>query len=722
MVIGKRSRALVAVLVVIATGVSVGAAAPATAIGENIWEVENVNATVPVHYRFDWGAAPRDCRPVTGDWDGIGGDATGLVCPHQGQWMWLMTDRNDSSPPAYWYFWGVTGCLPVVGDWDGNGSDTPGQVCAEGTAWRWQGVNVHNVTGRVDTNVLWGTTAGCWPVPGDWDGNRTHDPGVVCPQSSTWQWRQKTTGADRVFAWGTTAGCNPTVGDWDGNGTDTPGSTCKNGTATPQWRLHPANAAAGTDLVFSWGYAHRTQITGDWDGNGSSTVGQSTASSPAGLWYLANGRGSDRIVLSRAGYDYQPTVMRDGVYRMWWCGAVNGDYIVYGEAYEPSGQWWEWYPVFGPSHGTNHFDNLHTCDPSVIRVGGTYYMYYGAAQNAPGVPTQMGLAWSQDGLNWGRLGDGWPILSIARPLSSVPSNRHYGVGQPSVTYVDGRFYLIHTDSTGYAGDGNGGGQYVLRSWDPAFRYDVETLTANGFVPRTATNHTTHSLVYGFGVDWVYSDMLQAFIIAMNGPVGGATVFRFFDKSLTREIRPPMTLPAGWREGPGIIRRPDGHAAPGWACGLVPLDLMHAAGGDPNNPYSWDFAHNGADLITGQDCDSSNLPQVLEGTKLIVSGQSLATVVDGQRVHWGSMAAATHFARTELNVSLEMLGKVPLAGSIHYGAPVYGAEGRPAAFLGDGRLFPVDCTSAITANGSSIAMISVASYDAYPKGPALRCIR
>ena len=70
--------------------------------------------------------------------------------------------------------------------------------------------------------------------------------------------------------------------------------------------------------------------------------------------------------------------MFDGKYRAWWCGStgIGGDSIIYGEADSPSGPWTPGQMVFQYSNVPGTFDRVHTCDPSVIRVNGTYYMYY----------------------------------------------------------------------------------------------------------------------------------------------------------------------------------------------------------------------------------------------------------------------------------------------------------------------------------------------------------
>jgi hypothetical protein len=88
----------------------------------------------------------------------------------------------------------------------------------------------------------------------------------------------------------------------------------------------------------------------------------------------------DLTVFSHVGYDYAPSVMWDGgKYKMWWCGDanVNGDRILYAESTNLTS--WTIYSgdphgfVFSPIGGSA-FDGGLTCDPSVVKVGGTYYM------------------------------------------------------------------------------------------------------------------------------------------------------------------------------------------------------------------------------------------------------------------------------------------------------------------------------------------------------------
>src|SRR5262249_22045323 len=108
-------------------------------------------------------------------------------------------------------------------------------------------------------------------------------------------------------------------------------------------------------------------------------------------------------------YDYSPSVMQDGPYRMWWCCGLGGDHVCYAEADSLDGPWHargsvaanSFNDVFGPTHSAATFDGTHTCDPSVIRVDGNYYMYYGGlTENVPQSWTRIGVAHSADGVTW----------------------------------------------------------------------------------------------------------------------------------------------------------------------------------------------------------------------------------------------------------------------------------------------------------------------------------
>jgi hypothetical protein len=68
-------------------------------------------------------------------------------------------------------------------------------------------------------------------------------------------------------------------------------------------------------------------------------------------------------------------------------------------------------------------------------------------------------------------------------------------GQPSTAFVDGQFYMVYTDTTGYGSNPiDYAGAYVLRCADPAFQAGAEELGADGFAPVSQAQHTAFPLV------------------------------------------------------------------------------------------------------------------------------------------------------------------------------------------------------------------------------------
>jgi hypothetical protein len=415
---------------------------------------------------------------------------------------------------------------------------------------------------------------------------------------------------------------------------------------------------------------------------------------------------------------------------MWWCAGVAGDYIAYAEASSLDGPWHAhgssvggtFDLVFSPTGNTADFDGTHVCDPSVVRVDGVYYMYYGGypATTFPSpdgmATTRIGVARSVDGRSWTRLNGGRPILSPARDPRSVPNA--YGAGQPAVTHVDGWFYLTYTDTTGLGTNPiNGAGQFVLRSRDPEFQDGVETFDGRLFVPRSAGNATRFSLVEAFSVDWMFSDVLSAFVLFRSAEDGQMAIDLYRESDLSRIAS--LRVPASWRDGPGLVRRPDGHAPPDTSCGSIPIDAVRAIG--TSDPTTWNLARVGTSLATGNGCECET-PSVLEGLLVGAPGRPLTLVRGGSRLQFASGEVATHFGRSYLPLVAARFDTIPYAASVVTGADVVGAPGRPAAFLlDDGRLWPVSCSAPIVANGSSIRTISTTAFDAFPVAQSLFCL-
>src|SRR5699024_12100015 len=98
------------------------------------------------------------------------------------------------------------------------------------------------------------------------------------------------------------------------------------------------------------------------------------------------------------------------------------------------------------------FDAVHTCDPSVIEVGGTYYMYYTGAEGKSTHGNAIGLVTSDDGVHWTRERTDSAIVT---PAHDEHRDNNYGAGQPAAVVLDGWFYLMFTDTTGADAGWNG---------------------------------------------------------------------------------------------------------------------------------------------------------------------------------------------------------------------------------------------------------------------------
>jgi hypothetical protein len=80
--------------------------------------------------------------------------------------------------------------------------------------------------------------------------------------------------------------------------------------------------------------------------------------------------------------------------RMWFCGGngtgvTRGDSIWYSESanYGVSGSWSSPIEVIRPSNNYSYLDYVHACDPSVVRHGDNYYIFYtGAPDWTPSNP------------------------------------------------------------------------------------------------------------------------------------------------------------------------------------------------------------------------------------------------------------------------------------------------------------------------------------------------
>jgi hypothetical protein len=322
-----------------------------------------------------------------------------------------------------------------------------------------------------------------------------------------------------------------------------------------------------------------------------------------------NGNGADKgdlSVLTNAGYDYAPTIMwDDGKYKMWWCSDANlfGDRILYAE----SSDLVSWTVLANGNHGivfeptrSSTFDGGLTCDPSVVKVGAMYYMYYSAYPLSGGswsLTTRIGAAYSYDGTTWYRYNGGIaPIIN-----THVANATSYGVSHPSVVFLDGYFYMTYDDDTGVSN-----GQYAIRSSDPFFQTDVEEWRSGTWTPLSGAAPSTQYpyLASTSGVDWAYSPATREFVVSIDGvgvtyssgsssndqegetlPRGSHSSFRVFNKALTSQTRSLTHLRAQWFDGPGIATYSNGGILQNSNCSTLWFRVLRAGRDFPSGSSS-----------------------------------------------------------------------------------------------------------------------------------------
>lgn len=341
-----------------------------------------------------------------------------------------------------------------------------------------------------------------------------------------------------------------------------------------------------------------------------SPAGQAAEGRPSKITPSNHRAGNGPVIRDDAAYEYAPTVMfENGKYRMWECAQVpgspvKGDDILYSESDSPDG------PFHAPGsskpyvisfHGTggNEFDGQHTCDPSVVKAGDTYYLYYGAAVHDG--ETSIGVASSKDGIHWDRV-PGGPIVTASHQKNT---GNKYGAGQPSAVFMGGKYYMMFTDTTGAGTVGQGAGQFFWRSADPTFRNGTDVYTGSGWQPRTDANSRSFSIANAFSADIQYSDQLKSWIVAHDNDPGHTTL-TFLDNAQPKaQPYPEVNIDGRFAEGPGIVSTPDKHSVPGPACNKFPVDVIHADHQAPNNGPPQELRHYGIDLTTDEHCGGTS---------------------------------------------------------------------------------------------------------------------
>ncbi|MDX8032914.1 beta-xylosidase [Lentzea sp. BCCO 10_0856] len=434
---------------------------------------------------------------------------------------------------------------------------------------------------------------------------------------------------------------------------------------------------------------------------------------------VENGRQSPGTVVAGTGdavYNYAPAVMLDGgKVRTWWCSQMgvaqpNGDDILYSEGSGLDGPFTTAHPVLSGSGG--NFDAMHTCDPSLIKIGDTYYLYYtGASRDNHANGSSVGVATSKDGVSWTRANGGQAIVGTS---NDIIRENTYGAGQQSAIYLDGWVYLLFTDTTGFAGATNGAGQYVLRSKDPLFTKGVETLSPQGFKPVQKTNEArTRSVVEAFSADWMWIDAASAFAIAHSTDEG--TTVTFWNKEFTRHPFDPVVISGSWKEGPGLARTPEGHAPihPGGPCDKVALDVLRATvtggSGAPTN-----ISHFGIDALGLNGCATPEEAGVLDGFSVPSPERTADVVIDHKVVRFERGSAAAKYARGVLGWRPKIVDSFQVAVRVPAAVPAVLGPNGLVGLLVNNKLMVINSLEVAESNSSEVTVVTQEQWDRYER--------
>jgi predicted GH43/DUF377 family glycosyl hydrolase len=176
-----------------------------------------------------------------------------------------------------------------------------------------------------------------------------------------------------------------------------------------------------------------------------------------------------------------------GVYRLWYHGFSGGSERQIGYATSLDGINWSKYaqnPVLTPGVGGD-WDADSVCEPNVVHVGATYYMYYSHCVGAGGI----GLATSADGVSWTKYA-GNPVIATGAGWENQQVDW-------AGAYYDGK--LFHLWYLGRAASDTGG-----FSLGHAFSSDGKTFTksaANPVLapPKPAIISTDYAVNKGDGI-------------------------------------------------------------------------------------------------------------------------------------------------------------------------------------------------------------------------------
>lgn len=253
-----------------------------------------------------------------------------------------------------------------------------------------------------------------------------------------------------------------------------------NGTFGPTAAEAKSKAATHLMAKFTWTLpAGAVPIAGQFDDDGAADIGYMNPKT---------GQVVTRIQTGEPAYDYSVHLVKDGTkYKMWHGGrwrtldindkgmpGWDGDHAMY--AWSPDGHKW-FRKIDGPAFlkgfeegaADSWYENNYL-EPEVLKVGGTYYMFW-QVEIDPGSKTdtgekainqcdRIGLSTSKDGMNWRRKTDRGVVINITDP-TITNLDHHEAIYVPDDP--DGKPWWLYTF---HFIEGKPAGHVRMRSSDP----------------------------------------------------------------------------------------------------------------------------------------------------------------------------------------------------------------------------------------------------------------
>lgn len=177
-------------------------------------------------------------------------------------------------------------------------------------------------------------------------------------------------------------------------------------------------------------------------------------------------------------YDWGQSIIYDEdehIYKMWWCRQSGFDTIWYAESNDLK-HWHNAQKILLVENDSTWI-KLHIGKPAVLKINNKYMMYFEAPATLPDVAHEFDnnvlLATSDDGIHFeyytGDTDEACPVIRMSDEQLTLSYKQYeegtsgygfYGIGQPSVCYVDNTFYVYVTYSVG-----NGDLMYLFKSND-----------------------------------------------------------------------------------------------------------------------------------------------------------------------------------------------------------------------------------------------------------------